>query len=334
MRLDGEYNFLKPSLKAFLDVWIRILAVNGFNYGVAKCLMYSSVLIVDVLPISGTSSFGEGCHMYESLWKESRPLVTSMFHTLVNDFCVNAIGCVTMGVRARDAIKDLVEGLDISVLNEGHCHSCLGAKGWCTIAQQEQWLSLATHALSEVSGDRPITVSHLSVEAMGDIIHVSPSFLEKDRLSKLSPDQLRLEQDTMMGLCKSFANKCGLRHWKSFSKGAAALYKEMNPLKHAEDEAKEQLAKARAEVERLERKEAEFLLAQANADRKRKAKLEAEFLLAQANADRKQKAKLDREAAKKLMEKEKKAKKNEEIVLSIVNITMNRMLTAVEKRFS
>ena len=96
MRLDGEFNFLEPSLKAFLDVWIRILAANGFNYGVAKCLMYSSVLIVDVLPISGTSSFGEGCHMYESLWKESRPLVTSMFHTLVNDYCVNAIGCVAI----------------------------------------------------------------------------------------------------------------------------------------------------------------------------------------------------------------------------------------------
>ena len=32
-----------------------------------------------------------------------------------------------------------------------------------------------------MSGDRPITVSHLSVEAMGDIVHVSPSFLEKDR---------------------------------------------------------------------------------------------------------------------------------------------------------
>ena len=337
MRLDGEFNFLEPSLKAFLDVWIRILAANGFNYGVAKCLMYSSVLIVDVLPISGTSSFGDGCPMYKLLWKESRPLVTSMFHTLVNDCCVNAIGCVTMGVRARAAIKDLVEGLDISVLNEGHCHSCLGAKGWCTIAQQEQWLSLATHALSGVSGDRPITVSHLSVEAMGDIVHVSPSNLEKDRFSKLTPDQLRLEQDTMMGLCKSFAKKCGLRHWKSFSKGAAALYKEMNPLKHAEDEAKEQLAKARAEVERLERKEAEFLLAQANADRKRKAR-QAAFLQAQAeevDMNRKRAvSKLDREAAKKLMEKEKKAKKNEEIVLSIVNITMNRMLTAVEKRFS
>jgi len=98
IRLDGEFNFLEPSLKAFLDVWIRILAANGFNYGVAKCLMYSSVLIVDVLPIIGTSSFGEGCPMYTSLWNESRPLVTSMFRTLVNDYCVNAIGCVTMGV--------------------------------------------------------------------------------------------------------------------------------------------------------------------------------------------------------------------------------------------
>ena len=62
--------------------------------------MYSSVLIVDVLPVSGTSSFGEGCHLYKSLWKESCPLVTSMFPTLVNVHCINAIGCVTMGVRA------------------------------------------------------------------------------------------------------------------------------------------------------------------------------------------------------------------------------------------
>ena len=266
MRLDGEFNFFEPSLRAFLDVWIRTLVANDYNYGVAKCLMYSSVLIVDVLPVSGTLSFGgEGCHLYKSLWKESRPLVTSMFHTLVNDYCVNAIGCVTMGVPATNAIKDLVKGLDIGVLNEGHCHSCLVAKGFCTIDQQEQWLTQVTRALSDVSGDRPITVSHLSVEQLGDIVHVSPSFLEKDRLSKLSPDQLRLEQDTMVGLCKSLARKCGLSHWKLLSKGTAALYKVMNPLKHSDDEAEEQLANARAEVERLEERAASKLAKEAQA---------------------------------------------------------------------
>jgi hypothetical protein len=333
MRLDGEFNFLEPSLRAFLDVWIRILAANGFNYGVAKCLMYSSVLIVDVLPVSGTSSFGEGCHLYKSLWKETRPLVTSMFRKLVNDCCVNAIGCVTMGVHATDAIKDLVKGLDIRVLNEGHCHSCLVAKGWCNITQQEQWLTQVTCALSEVSGDRAITVNHLSVEAKGDIVHVSPSFLEKDRLSKLSPDQLRLEQDTMKELCETLASKCGLSHWKLLSKETAALYKEMNPLKHAEEEAEEQLANARAEVERLEKraaaklaKEAEFLLAQANADRKRNVMLEVDMNRKRAVT------KLDKESAKKLKEKEKKAKKNEEIIISNVTITMNRMLSEVENR--
>jgi vacuolar-type H+-ATPase subunit E/Vma4 len=39
--------------------------------------------------------------------------------------------------------------------------------------------------------------------------------------------------------------------------------------------------------------------------------------------------KLDKESAKKLKEKEKKAKKTEEIIISNVTITMNRMLSEV-----
>ena len=53
-QLDDSYNICEPSLRQFADIWIGILARNGFNRRVAQCLVYSSILIFDLLPNSGS----------------------------------------------------------------------------------------------------------------------------------------------------------------------------------------------------------------------------------------------------------------------------------------
>jgi hypothetical protein len=57
MAVNKGGDFFEPSLRAIADVWIAILEQNGVHHDAAKCMIYSSILVFDVLPISGDSKF-------------------------------------------------------------------------------------------------------------------------------------------------------------------------------------------------------------------------------------------------------------------------------------
>jgi hypothetical protein len=58
MEFDKIYEFLEPSLRAFAYACVCIHTANGYNYCIARYLIYSSILIANVMGISGTATFG------------------------------------------------------------------------------------------------------------------------------------------------------------------------------------------------------------------------------------------------------------------------------------
>ena len=59
MSVDNDSNFRELSLKAIADAFITAIAEAGkVHRTTARCMFYSSVIVVNALPISGNASFG------------------------------------------------------------------------------------------------------------------------------------------------------------------------------------------------------------------------------------------------------------------------------------
>ncbi len=99
MQLDDSYNFCEPSLRQFADIWIGILARIGFNRRVAQCLVYSSILIFDLLPISGSPDWAAKAnvdgklvvksHTYRWALEQTRQPVKMMLKLIVNELVLS-----------------------------------------------------------------------------------------------------------------------------------------------------------------------------------------------------------------------------------------------------
>jgi hypothetical protein len=160
MQLDDDYNFCEPSLRQFADIWIGILIQNGFNRRVAKCLVYSSILIFDLLPISGSSDWAtkvnvDGKHVVKShtcRWalEQTRQPVKTMLKYIVDELCVNALGVFVVGNVASEAFPCLLKGTrfkDDGVLNKTVTHTCKVKRGGCALNKQAAWINESVKAL-------------------------------------------------------------------------------------------------------------------------------------------------------------------------------------------
>ena len=113
MEVNRRGDFIEPSLRAIADVWIAVLERNGVHPDSAKCMIYSSILVFDVLPISGNSKFGgkDGknphSEIYNYLFKASRALVKAIFDRLVGE-CSSARGVFAVGKAAFEACPALI----------------------------------------------------------------------------------------------------------------------------------------------------------------------------------------------------------------------------------
>ena len=149
MQLDDSYNFCEPSLRQFADIWIGILARNGFNRRVAQCLVYSSILIIDLLPISGSLDWAakenvDGKHVVKShtyRWalEQTRQPVKTMLKYIVDELCVNAVGVFVVGNAASEAYPCLLKGTrfeDDGVLNNTVSHTCKVRRAGCDRTEQ------------------------------------------------------------------------------------------------------------------------------------------------------------------------------------------------------
>ena len=85
MQVNGDGDFIEPSLKAFADVWISILEKNGVHRTSARCMIYSSILVLNVFPISGNSSFAKS-EIYSSVFEASREAVSEIMRHVVKAF--------------------------------------------------------------------------------------------------------------------------------------------------------------------------------------------------------------------------------------------------------
>ena len=120
MQLDKDYNFCKPSLRTLADIWIGILDKNGFNRRVANCLVYSSILIFNLLPISGPSDWATMVNMDRKLvvksptygWvlEQTQQPVKSMLMHIVDELCVNTVGLFCHWENSLGSIPVSTEG--------------------------------------------------------------------------------------------------------------------------------------------------------------------------------------------------------------------------------
>jgi hypothetical protein len=144
MQLDDSYNFCEPLLRQFADIWIGILARNGFNRRVAQCLVYSSMLIFDLLPISGSPDWAAKVNVdgnlvvksYTYRWalEQTRQPVKTMLKYIVDELCVDAVGVFVVGNAASEAYPCLLKGThfeDDGVLNITVSHTCKVRRAGC-----------------------------------------------------------------------------------------------------------------------------------------------------------------------------------------------------------
>ena len=157
MEVNMAGDFKEPSLRAIADVWIAVLERNGVHRDSAKCMIYSSILVFDILPISGNSKFGgkdgKNPHsdIYNYLFEASRALVKAIFDRLVGE-CSNALGIFAVGKAAFEACPALIEGLTIKLLNDRVCHPCLIYLGRCKVLSADAWIDQSLKVLKLVTG--------------------------------------------------------------------------------------------------------------------------------------------------------------------------------------
>ncbi len=188
MQLDDSYNSCEPSLRQFADIWFGILARNGFNRRVAQCLVYSSILIIDLLPISGSSDWWaakenvDGMRVIKShtnrwVLELTRQPVKTMLKYIVDELCVNAVGVFVVGNAASEAYPCLLKGTrfeDDGVLNNNVSHTCKVRQAGCHPIEQAAWINESAEALSLVV-DEANPIRSEVVLGRDEIVYVHPN---------------------------------------------------------------------------------------------------------------------------------------------------------------
>lgn len=114
MALGVDKTFCRPSLHAMMHEWIFMLCFNGHDYDVARCLIYSSVLVVTLCPIAGGMHWGgNACNKtieftYKQARQETKAVKSLLDHILRK--CKNVIAFFAAGLAAYDGFPDLLAG--------------------------------------------------------------------------------------------------------------------------------------------------------------------------------------------------------------------------------
>ena len=210
MTLDGDHRFEQPSLDKMMQVWIGILIYNGFDCDVARCLIYSSVMMYDLVPITASARWvANDPTGYENIRKETATSNKSLLKK-VKELCPNVIGAFTVGESAWKHFGDLLEGTDIPILNENRViHPCIIHAGRATVRGRDTFIEESLRMLSELTGQ---SITAPCEETKRRLIHVHPDRLEsqvseicthKDEAGVQCMNKIRSG-----GLCHSHGQNC------------------------------------------------------------------------------------------------------------------------------
>ena len=269
MQLDDCYNFCEPSLRQFADIWIAILARNGFNRRVAQCLVYSSILIINMLPISGSSDWAakenvDGkrvvkSHTYRWALEQTRQPVKTMLKYIVDELCINAVGVFVVGNAASEAYPCLLNGTrfeDDGVLNSNVSHTCKVKRAGCHRTEQAAWINESVKALTLVV-DKMNPIRSEVILDRDEIVYVHPNKERAEEYSHLPLEQCKRVYEDLVKQYKSLAKKIDETiHWRELDNTANQLsakrHKLNNRLQELEDEEEKCDREERSRVEREE----------------------------------------------------------------------------------
>ena len=212
MQLDDSCYFCEPSLRQFAGIWIGILAQNG---RVSQCLVYSSILIFDLLPISGSSDWAakenvDGMRVIKShtnrwVLDQTRQPVKTMLKYIVDELCVNAVGVFVVRNAASEAYPCLLKGTrfeDDGVLNNNVSHTCKVRQAGCHPIEQAAWINESAEALSLVV-DEANPIRSEVVFGRDEIVYVHPNKERAEEYSHLLLEQCKRVYDDLVNQYKS-----------------------------------------------------------------------------------------------------------------------------------
>jgi len=299
MQLDDSYNSCEPSLRQFADIWFGILARNGFNRRVAQCLVYSSILIFDLLPISGSTDWAAKVnedgkrvvksHTYRWALKQTRQPVKTMLKYIVDELCVNAVGVFVVGNAASEAYPCLLKGTrfeDDGVLNNSVAHTCRVKRAGCHRIKQAAWINESVKALMLVVDEANPIRSEVVLDR-DEIVYVHPNKERAEEYSHLPLEQCKRVYDDLVNKYKSLAKKIDERiNWSELDKTANQLSAERHKLNYRLQGLEEEEEKCKRE----ERKEERAREERARAEREERARV--------AKRDREERSRVEKEESR------------------------------------
>ncbi len=173
MSLDRDGFFSQPSIARVIYVWIGILEDSDFAREIAICLVMSSVLIFDLLPITGPATWAKDAQKdaKSSYWyalKETRVASTTLLHRVIRS-CPNLIGLFTVGQKAFEDFPGMLENTGTTVINDDCVvHGCVLSGGKADDYQRAVFLQQSAKCVSRLTGTPALQLDN-------KLIHVAPS---------------------------------------------------------------------------------------------------------------------------------------------------------------
>ena len=298
MQLDDSYNFCEPLLRQFADIWIGKLARNGFNRRVAQCLVYSSILILDLLPISGSSDWAakenvDGkcvvkSHTYRWALEQTRQPVKTMLKYIVNELCV---GVFVVRNAASEAYPCLLKGThfeDDGVLNNNVSHTCKVRLAAFHPTEQAAWINESAEVLLLVVDEANPIRSEVVLDR-DELVYVHPNKVRAEEYSHLPLEQCKHVYEDLVNQYKSLAKKIDERiHWRELDNTANQLSAERHKLNY-------RLQELEDEEEKRDREERMRVAKQDKEKREEKSAREAKRDKEKREEERAREAKRDKE---------------------------------------
>ncbi|KAL3778864.1 hypothetical protein ACHAW5_009343 [Stephanodiscus triporus] len=166
--LDLDHKFGSPSLSKMMDVWIGILQYNGYDRGIARCFLYSSVLVFDLIPITRSATWANSDPAsYNDVLKETAPVTNAILKRLGNRF-PNLVGHFGVGQTAFKEFPSVLQGTGVSMLNQiAIMHPSMIYQGRSYESTRTSYLQESARVLEIVMG-----TSIIVTEDCKSLIHV------------------------------------------------------------------------------------------------------------------------------------------------------------------
>ena len=196
---DGEFD--NPSLKAAARVWISILVEHGFNWDVARNLVYGSIAIVDVVPVlapydwSSNASKYTGDESYATAATVMQEPVAELMRVLPT-LCPNSVGYFAFGSDAYKAMGSISQ-LPLPILNgEKIVHPMTIHNKFCDTDQRFTYIKHSCSAMTAAFG---MNISPKNIKDINDVIIVTDGMKRKSNerldsaIRKLDPEEREVE---------------------------------------------------------------------------------------------------------------------------------------------